>query len=160
MTEKSYLTKFLYFLTVITLLSCGNACTESAKNYSERPSESYSGIWLVYSKETGGKWIKTHYVKGVKDGVETRWYIDSGYKMSEHTFHKGVLDGKYIKWRNDNHEDILVSGEYRNGKPWNGFFLEDWEFKLDSSLDTQERNVLYNVRKYVDGELVDRKKIP
>lgn len=70
------------------------------------------------------------------------------------------LDGPYVKWNNYSSEEVLVKGEYKNGQPWDGVFLEDYGLNLVLSLDTEESNELYPVRDYVNGELVGRRRIP
>lgn len=131
------------------------------RNYVEKPPGNFSGTWIVYSQVTNKKWIEAEYVNGKKNGIELRWYPDSGDKMSKHTFHIGILDGPYVKWRNYSSGEILVEGEYKNGQPWNGAFLEDYEFNIDYSLDVVERDdILYSVRDYVNGELILRREIP
>lgn len=150
------------FIFVFVLLGCSDSSSNSIQmNYVEKPPNNFSGKWIVYNKATKKKWIEAEYIEGKKNGIELRWYLNSGDKMSKHTFNNGVLNGPYIKWRNYSTGDILVSGEYKNGKPWNGSFLEDYGLNIDYSLDVIERDeILYTVRFYANGELINRSEIP
>lgn len=145
---------------VLFLLGCFESKANNIeKNYIEKPPSNFSGTWIVYSKVTNKKWIEAEYADGKKNGIEFRWNPYSGNKMSKHTFRMGVLEGPYVKW-DDYDGDIRVEGEYKNGQPWNGSFLEDYEFNIDYSLDVVDRDLLYSVRDYVNGELILRRQVP
>lgn len=145
---------------VLFLLGCFEGKANNIeKNYVEKPPGNFSGTWIVYNKVSNKQWIEAEYADGKKNGTEFRWNPYSGNKMSKHTFRMGVLEGPYVKW-DDYDGDIRVEGEYKNGQPWNGAFLEDWEFNIDYSLDVVDRDLLYSVRDYVDGELMLRRQIP
>jgi antitoxin component YwqK of YwqJK toxin-antitoxin module len=157
MKIKIYLVMFL-----LVLLGCSeNKANKTEKNYIEKPPISFSGTWIVYKKDTNRKWIEAEYISGIKNGIELRWYPTSGDKMSKHTFHMGVLDGPYVKWYNYSSAKILVQGEYKNGQPWDGSFLEDYEENLATSVDVVERDdTLYSIREYVNGVVVGRRRVP
>ena len=157
-----YTVGFLLFVISLPFIGLGCFNREAdlkEKNYNLDPPKNFTGNWIVYKQDVGLKWIEVEYLNGEKNCLETRWYPDTGYIMSQHSFKKNILDGKYIKWRNDKFQDVLVQGEYKDGKPWDGAFLEDWEFNLDTNLDVIERNVLYRVRFYKEGELIEQKNI-
>ncbi len=154
------LAALIAFCAYLWHLKCEETKINARKNCIEQPPSDFSGTWIVYRKETYKKWIEAEYKNGQKNGIEMRWYADSGDKMSKHTFRAGVLDGPYVKWNNYSSEEVLVKGEYKNGQPWDGVFLEDYGLNLVLSLDTEESNELYPVRDYVNGELVGRRRIP
>lgn len=147
---------------VVIMTAMHSGCADSSvvntesKNTNPTPPDAYTGVWTVYSTNTGVKCIEAHYDKGQKHGVEMRWYPDTGYKMSLHTFDHGTLDGAATKWRNDKHGDIIVDGIFRSGQPWEGTFLEGWDREIDLSLDVVERNVPYWVRQYKAGKMLKR----
>jgi hypothetical protein len=129
-------------------------------NYEEHPPAGFSGSWSVYSAVSGKKSIEVTYSKGQKNGVEMRYYPNSGFKMSLHNFADGRLAGSYCKWRNSSDSPVLAEGEYMYGKPWNGVFLEHWDGQVDLSLNVQERDVPYICLEYSEGSVVRRFKKP
>ena len=150
----------LMFLMILPIMS--TACSDCSsmkthhKNREKTPPNNYTGNWVVYATNNCHKIIEVCYKNGKKNGIEMRWYPDTGYKMSLHTFDGGVLDGKVVKWRNDKDKDVLAKGYFLSGQPWNGTFLENWEGELDRSLKVTERNLPYGLREYKDGKLVKR----
>jgi hypothetical protein len=115
---------------------------------------------VVFWTNSDRLWIEANYVNGIREGVENRWYRESGDKMSLHTFSKGVLDGAVIKYRNNSNGGVLAQGVFKSGKPWDGTFLEGWDGELDPSFDVIDRSVPYWFREYKAGMMTRRFKSP
>jgi hypothetical protein len=142
----------------LTLAGCErtNSPTGVKKsNYSIVPPTSYSGKWVVAWTNTDRIWIEAHYVHGVKEGIEARWYRDSGSKMSIHTFTNGVLEGKAVKYRNHSGGSILAEGVFKSGQPWDGTFLVALDGAI-TKLDVDDQDTPYWVLEYREGIVLRR----
>ncbi len=89
-------------------------------------------------------------VDGKKTGLALHWYT-SGDPMSLHHFKEDVLDGPMIKWENGG--NVIAIGEYRDGYPWNGYFLVNPATATPITDTTVHESFLtYFVIRFTDGE--------
>ena len=145
---------------VLLSLFLGNGCSGDAskkpQNTTENPPVGFTGIWTVFSRETGQKWIEAQYVDGKKHGTERRWYVDSGEPMSQQTFTNGVLNGQATKWSNwSEGKTVLCEGVFRMGRAWDGTFMESG-FRPNPSPQVRVMNVLPTIQRFQQGKLVAR----
>ncbi len=78
-----------------------------------------------------GKWQWWHsdgslntegvFVDGQKDGTWL-WYYPNGQKFAETNFENGALVGRESHWSSAG--DLITTGEYRDGSPWTGQFVD------------------------------------
>lgn len=136
----------------------GSPVPAEPKNYSVTPPAGYTGKWLVCWTNSSRIWIKANYVGGVKEGVEFRWYRDSGRRMSLHTFSNGILEGKALKYSDYESgpgSTLHSAGIFKSGQPWDGTFLEVWNGAF-TNLDVEDKNTLYSVDRYRNGTFITR----
>lgn len=120
-----------------------------ATSLGETISDNFTGQWIE-NYESGAKKSQVTYENGQLSGRATLWY-ESGCPMSVHHFKNGLLDGPMIKW--EECMDVVAIGEYRNGDPWDGFFLVN-PSNANPILDTavQIRMLPYYVAHYTRGQ--------
>ncbi|MCA9026403.1 MAG: hypothetical protein KDA86_14445 [Planctomycetaceae bacterium] len=58
---------------------------------------------------------------GDKHGTWT-WYYPNGQKFAESNFDHGTMVGRESHWNADG--DVMTTGEYRDGSPWTGQFVD------------------------------------
>lgn len=137
----------------------GSSAPESEgiqKNFDLHPPSGFSGCWNVMDSETNNKIVSAHYVDGIKNDEETRWYADSGRKMSVHHFKNGVLNGLSMKWQNSKSQNLLMKGFYRDGKPWSGEFIAKNSTEVDDRLDVDESNSSAFLLVFKKGKLLKK----
>lgn len=83
--------------------------------------QKYTGV-VVVNYDNGNKWKNINYINGKKNGIEIWWYPNGQDKMSSHTFTDGILNGEAMKY---NWGLLTCRGIYKDGKPWDGEFLEN-----------------------------------
>lgn len=93
------------------------------------------GEWQWWHQD-GAINIEGAFVDGDKDGVWT-WYYPNGQKFAESNFDHGKMINTESHWSSEG--ELVSTGEYRNGEPWTGTFLEFLGAEL---IVTSERNFL------------------
>ncbi|MCA9077135.1 MAG: hypothetical protein KDA93_19065 [Planctomycetaceae bacterium] len=78
------------------------------------------GEWQWWH-EDGSVNIEGEFVDGNKNGLWT-WYYPNGQKFAESNFDHGTMVKTESHWSENG--DLVSTGEYRNGEPWTGTFLE------------------------------------
>jgi antitoxin component YwqK of YwqJK toxin-antitoxin module len=110
--------------------------------------DKFSGKWTI-NYENGAKKETTAYKNGKKHGISVKWY-DNGCPMSIHHFQDDILNGPMIKW--EICEDIIAIGEYRNGMPWDGYFMVSPTTKeIIFKTTVLVSNLAYFVAEFRDG---------
>ncbi len=110
--------------------------------------KNYSGTWTEHFKDGGIK-SEAKYKNGKKMGISILWY-KPGCPMSVHFFKDDVLNGPMIKW--EECEDIVAIGEYKDNRPWSGFFLVNPSNAYPiTSTTVHVSGFPYYVMEYTDG---------
>lgn len=142
MSSKGRYCSSLLPLIICTLISV--SCVQAKSVMQEK----FSGIWTEHY-EDGTKKSETTYKLGKKTGISILWY-KPGCPMSVHYFKNDKLNGPMIKW--EKCEDIIAIGEYRNDKPWYGYFLVNPATANPITATTvYESGLTYYVIEYTDG---------
>ncbi len=71
--------------------------------------------------ENGTLNTQGQFVEGLRDGTWI-WYYQDGQKFADVTFQQDEVTGTEHHWAPDG--SLLTTGEYRDGQPWNGTFVD------------------------------------
>ncbi len=133
-----------FFLLALILLSTVPIAWSQA-----RIPDNFSGKWIEYYQD-GSRKSETIFENGRKNGIGIYWY-QPDCPMSIHHFKQDILHGPMVKW--EKCEDIIAVGEYRNGEPWNGYFLVNPATAIPIiDITVYESNLSYYVIQYTNGK--------
>jgi len=90
------------------------------KEGERRNGQPYEGLFL-YDGWTMDTKTLVVYREGKLHGPTLSWY-ENGRERYKGQFRDGVRVGIWRRWNNDG--TLYAKGEYRNGKPWNGTFID------------------------------------
>ena len=136
----------LVFITSLsspqTKVNKNNLVQYGDKWFKENDDTPYTGIVFDMSKETGNKILESKYVKGLPHGKHVEWYND-GIKKVEGIYKSGMMNDYWtFYYENGN---VKCEGSYENGNgeeidlgiPGNGM-VGKWTIRYDNGQKRRE----------------------